>query len=534
MADDEKYKVPLFDGSNYSNWKFRTQILLEEHDFFDLVCNELNTIIAELPPGTAPVQAPLLRKNDKKCKSLITQRISDGQLEYVKEKDTVYDMWKALSDNFERADVSSQLRLRKMLLTMRYDTTESMVLHFLKFDKLVRELKSSGTTLEEIDIVCHLLLTMPEEYNMVVTALESGQLTLSFVKTRLLDEEAKRSGNNTNAKSGSSSTVFSATANKRYGNRNANSVGNRNVDSNRNTKSNGNNSGHRMYRARFDHICHHWGIIGHKRSECRKLKYEKKGSETVNAAFDDDFDNNQKGFVFFANKSENNVSNMNWFLDSGSTEHLATKETKLINKLASPINIRVAKSGHVMTADEVGDLKMCTQVNKQINNILMTGILSVSGLECNLLSVRKLKMKGFSVIFKDGKGIVKRGNSVAAVAHRRDKLYELCIENITETANVCRVSEAARLWHHRLGHLSNSGMRKLVNMADGIDVKELEISSEFCEICVEGKQTRLPHQTERVRAKRPLERIHSDLCGPIDVVSFDGKKYLLTFIDDLL
>ena len=55
MADDEKYKVPLFDGSNYSNWKFCMQILLEEHDLFDLVGTELNTLIAELPTGTEAV-----------------------------------------------------------------------------------------------------------------------------------------------------------------------------------------------------------------------------------------------------------------------------------------------------------------------------------------------------------------------------------------------------------------------------------------------------------------------------------------------
>lgn len=69
-------------------------------------------------------------------------------------------------------------------------------------------------------------------------------------------------------------------------------------------------------------------------------------------------------------------------------------------------------------------------------------------------------------------------------------------------------------------------------MTNGIDVKELGTSSELCETCVEGKQTRLPHQTERIRAKRPLELVHSDLRGPIDVTSYDGKKYLLTFIDD--
>lgn len=237
MADDEKYKVPLFDGSNYSNWKFRMQILLEEHDFYNLVCEELDTLIAGLPTASVDAQTSTLRKNDKKCKSLITQRISDSHLEYVKEKDTAYEMWKALSDSFERTGVSSQLRLRKTLLTMRYAPTESMASHFLKFDKLIRELKSTGAKIEETDIVCHLLLTMPEEYDMVVTALEtmsSGQLTLSFVKTRLLDEEAKRCGS-TGSVGGSPSTVFSATTNKHHGNWNANSTGNRNANSKRNS-----------------------------------------------------------------------------------------------------------------------------------------------------------------------------------------------------------------------------------------------------------------------------------------------------------
>lgn len=87
MADmDEKYKVPLFDGTNYSNWKFRMQVLLEEHDLIDLVDRSLETLIATLPVATADVQIIALRKNDRKCKSLITQRIADSHLEYVKEK----------------------------------------------------------------------------------------------------------------------------------------------------------------------------------------------------------------------------------------------------------------------------------------------------------------------------------------------------------------------------------------------------------------------------------------------------------------
>jgi hypothetical protein len=66
--------------------------------------------------------------------------------------------------------------------------------NFIKFDAMIRELKAVGATMEEYD-VCHLLLTLPPEYEMLVTALEtlsSEKLSLSFVKNRLFDEETMR------------------------------------------------------------------------------------------------------------------------------------------------------------------------------------------------------------------------------------------------------------------------------------------------------------------------------------------------------
>ncbi|KYN02144.1 Copia protein [Cyphomyrmex costatus] len=295
--DDEKYKIPLFDGTNYSNWKFRMQVLLEKHDLIDYINTPLDVFVRALPAGSADPQAIVMRKKVRKCKSFIIQRIADSHLKYVKEKVTAYEMWQALSESFERKGVASQLRLRKMLLTMRYATTETMVSHFLKFDKLVRELKLTGANLVETDIVCHLLLTMPEEYNMVVTALEtlsSEQLTLGFVKTRLFNEKAKR-GANVSTKDTNSSTVFSAATKNRKSNVNK-----------REGEVNGKN------RARFNFKCHYCGIIEHKRSECRKLKLENKDSESAKAALDDSVDN-RKEFVFITKSEEITDSSTCWF-----------------------------------------------------------------------------------------------------------------------------------------------------------------------------------------------------------------------------
>lgn len=120
-------------------------------------------------------------------------------MEYVKDKETSFEIWNVLKNTFERKGIASQLLLRKALLTMKYNaSSQTMESHFLNFDKLVRNLRSTGGTLEETDVVCHLLLTLPVEYNVVVTALETlsqENLTLPFVKNRLLDEESKRKGN---------------------------------------------------------------------------------------------------------------------------------------------------------------------------------------------------------------------------------------------------------------------------------------------------------------------------------------------------
>lgn len=37
MVEEDRYKVPLFDGTNFSNWKFRMETLLDEHDLTDFI-----------------------------------------------------------------------------------------------------------------------------------------------------------------------------------------------------------------------------------------------------------------------------------------------------------------------------------------------------------------------------------------------------------------------------------------------------------------------------------------------------------------
>ncbi|KAL5732893.1 hypothetical protein ACOSQ2_032585 [Xanthoceras sorbifolium] len=46
------------------------------------------------------------------------------------------------------------------------------------------------------------------------------------------------------------------------------------------------------------------------------------------------------------------------------------------------------------------------------------------------------------------------------------------------------------------------------------------------------RQQQKPEDNQSWRAKKALELVHSNLCGPITPISNESKKYIITFIDD--
>lgn len=155
-------------------------------------------------------------------------------------------------------------------------------------------------------------------------------------------------------------------------------------------------------------------------------------------------------------------------------------------------------------------------------------------LKYNLISVSRIRKAGASVVFKDGKATISKDGVVVAEGIEEGGLYWLTCRTKNVTANVAKViSDENELWHKRLGHLGMTNLLKLSKngMAKGIS-NSLTNELSLCESCLKGKQTRLPFDGTRFRAKRPLQIVHSDICGPVNVETYDEYKYFVTFVDD--
>ena len=89
------------------------------------------------------------------------------------------------------------------------------------------------------------------------------------------------------------------------------------------------------------------------------------------------------------------------------------------------------------------------------------------------------------------------------------------------------------LWHRRLGHLSFSQIRKACKYQAVRDLPDIRIpENTICKSCQFGKKTRTNFPEKEGSASRPLELVHTDICGPSRTKSPRGEEYFILFIDN--
>lgn len=111
-------------------------------------------------------------------------------------------------------------------------------------------------------------------------------------------------------------------------------------------------------------------------------------------------------------------------------------------------------------------------------------------------------------------------------------MFTVDIGNVKNEPEHALLVRDAKTLHRKMGHLGIKNLKKLVKMVDGVKESELPKDDEFlCEVCVKAKHARSPFSGELPKATRELEIIHTDVCGPIETETYDGKRYFITFLE---
>ena len=514
MASESKTVavIPL-NGSNFPTWKVQCRMALMKDGLWSIVSG------SERSPDASHADryAKFAARRDRAL-AIIVLSVTPSLLYLIGDPQDPIIVWQKLADQFQKKTWANKLELRRKLYSLRLKGGDCVQDHIKTMTEVFDALSVVGDPVSEEDRVVHLLASLPESYNMLVTALEANAEVpkMELVTERLLHEERKmkdRKGTDT-------SCDKAMTAKQPF---------------KRGPK------------------CHYCGKFGHIKRNCRKFAQENKSDSSnqdkpkhrANAAEARQTDSSSSdsesiGLVvrhaFTASASKHD----SWIVDSGATGHMCHDKRLFVelHNLEKPLEVTLG-DGYDLHAIGRGIVLLETKLpSGRTKKCKLQNVLYVPKLSYNLLSVSKITDAGKTTRFGEAScQILDENKKLIAIATRVGDLYYLnCHPRFqkSHTAADKRPGTKEDIWHRRFGHLGARNLQKLVKhkLVNGFDYNAAKEIT-FCESCVEGKHHRGHFPTSGgKRAKEPLDLVHSDVCGKMNAESLSGAQYFLTFIDD--
>jgi hypothetical protein len=138
--------------------------------------------------------------------------------------------------------------------------------------------------------------------------------------------------------------------------------------------------------------------------------------------------------------------------------------------------------------------------------------------------------KGYSILFEGDKCVIRgQGGDEMKIHVLSNNMFLLDVSS-QEITTTC-LNSNSQLWHKRYAHLNFDSMRLLHNnnMVKGLPRIKRSVT---CEGCLLGKLARTPFTSHSWRAKKRLELVHADQCGPMQVQSLGHSLYYFMLVDD--
>lgn len=87
-----------------------------------------------------------------------------------------------------------------------------------------------------------------------------------------------------------------------------------------------------------------------------------------------------------------------------------------------------------------------------------------------------------------------------------------------------------QIWRQRLGHPPFKTFKTIVSKF-ALPITN-NVAQFFCSNCILGKCARLPFHESFCTTSTPLELVHADVWGPAPLLSMNGYRFYVIFVDD--
>ena len=548
------FQVPMLTKSNYDNWSLRMKAILGAHDVWEIV--EKGFDEPENEVSLSQTQKDSLRdsrKRDKKALCLIHQGLDEDTFEKVVEARSAKEAWEKLRTSYKGADQVKKVRLQTLrgeFEALQMKEGELVSDYFSRVLTVTNNLKRNGEKLDDVRIMEKVLRSLDSKFEHIVTVIEETKdledMTIEQLLGSLQAYEEKKKKKEDIAEQLLKMRIDqkkeeSGKSHQRRGGGQVRGRG-RGYGNGRGWRPNEDNNNHRggistrgrgrgYQKPRYDKSsikCYNCEKFGHYASECRapkNAKVEEKSNYVEER-------NHEEDMLLMAFKEDGKDDVHKWYLDSGASNHMCGQRSMFVE-------LDESKEGNVALGDEsMMEVKGKGNILIRLKNgdhQFISNVYYIPSMKTNILSLGQLLEKGYDIRLKDNSLSIRdqAGNLITKVPKSSNRMFVLNIQNdMARCLKMCYKDESW-LWHLRFGHLNFGGLELLSKKEMVRGLPCINHPNQVCEGCLLGKQFKMSFPKESsTRARKPLELIHTDVCGPIKPRSLGKNNYFLLFIDD--
>ncbi len=180
----KRVAIVPFSGKNYATWKVQCKMALVKEGLWKFV-DGTQPAVREDEDG----YAKYVEKRDSAL-AVVVLSIDPSLLYLIGEPDNPATVWMTLTEQFMKKSWANKLELRRKLHSLVGNSVKN---HIRELTELFNALAEQDAPLSDEDRVIYLLASLPESFNVIVTAFEANDKVpkMEIVTEKLLYEERK-------------------------------------------------------------------------------------------------------------------------------------------------------------------------------------------------------------------------------------------------------------------------------------------------------------------------------------------------------